>query len=189
MIARTALFCILGFAALGAFVSMPAGADTAPAAPAHDGVHDFDFFFGQWTGAQHKLKHRLANSNEWEDFTSFSDVHPLLGGRANMDQIVFQSKEGGAGATFRVYDPQKQQWSIYWIGSTEAEMDVPVVGKFVDGRGEFYAEDTWEGKPVRVRFLWTHDALTHARWEQAFSTDGGKTWETNWVANFTRTAF
>jgi hypothetical protein len=33
---------------------------------------------------------------------------------------------------------------------------------------------------------WTSAGPDAARWEQAFSADGGKTWETNWIMDFTR---
>lgn len=177
------LFC---FAFLFGAVGV-AHADTTPTT--RDGSHDFDFFFGRWTGVQHKLKHRLANSNEWEDFESFSVVRPLLGGRANTDTVVLKGEKSVTGVTFRTYDPTKRQWSIYWVTPQSTTLDTPVVGGFVDGIGTFYGDDTWDGKPIRVRFIWSHIDLTHARWEQAFSTDAGKTWETNWVANFTRSSF
>ena len=65
-------------------------------------------------------------------------------------------------------------------------IDVPVVGRFVDGVGTFLAEDTFEGRPIVVRFLWTRTDTPSPRWEQAFSEDGGTTWETNWEMDFTR---
>ena len=180
---------ILAFAAGAAAAATPAA---APAdVPARDGSHDFDFLFGQWSGAQRKLKHRLVNANDWFDFNSTNSARPLLGGRANMDEVVLNYPEGpgAAGATFRIYDPAKKLWSIYWIGSTNMIVDAPVVGRFVDGVGTFYGDDTWEGKPIKVRFIWSKIDLTHAHWEQAFSTDAGKTWETNWTADFTRRTF
>jgi hypothetical protein len=164
-------------------------ATAGSATVASDGQHDFDFYFGQWSGAQHKLKQRLVNSNDWEDFNSTIVVRPLLGGRANTDQVVFEGAKPGGGATFRLYDPDKRLWSIYWIGTNSYTLEAPVTGRFSGNRGEFYGDDTWEGKPIRVRFLWTKVDLTHARWEQAFSTDGGKSWETNWTVDWTRSAF
>jgi hypothetical protein len=164
--------------------------DAQAAVPARDGSHDFDFWFGKWTLANHRLKHRLANSNEWEDCGGSSLARPLLGGRSNMDETIYLcGKEGIAGAAFRLYDPKKDLWSIFWIGTGSMTLDPPVIGRFVDGIGTFYGDDTFEGKPVRVRFIWSKIDLTHAHWEQAFSVDGGKTWETNWTQELTRTAF
>jgi hypothetical protein len=190
LLSRICFVSLVAFGA-GANAATPASAVSPATASAHDGAHDFDFLFGQWTGAQRKLKVRLANSNDWFDFSSTSTARPLLGGRANMDEVVlnYPTGAGAAGATFRVYDPQKQLWSIYWIGTTSFTVDSPVVGRFVNGVGEFYGDDTWEGKPIRVRFIWSKIDLTHAHWEQAFSADAGKTWETNWTADFTRRTF
>ena len=170
----------------------PAGAADAPAPrdpAAADGQHDFDFFFGQWDGLQHRLKQRLHHSTEWDDFQSHIVARPLLGGRANTDEVVFRNGTSSGGATFRLYDPEKKQWSIYWIGTTSYALDPPVVGHFVGDTAEFYGDDVWEGKKVKVRFIWKKGDLTHCHWEQAFSEDGGKTWETNWSVEWVRTAF
>jgi hypothetical protein len=189
MTMRSILFSALAIATASVSHAMPATSD-APAAAVRDGAHDFDFLFGQWNGVHHKLKARLANSNDWEDFTGTLGVRPLLGGRANMDESVFHSgKEGAGGIAFRVYDAKQGLWSIYWIGTTSYTVDSPMVGRFVDGVGTFYGDDTWQGKPVRARFIWSKIDLTHCHWEQAYSTDGGKTWETNWLMDFVRTTF
>lgn len=163
----------------------------SPASTVRDGSHDFDFWFGQWALANHRLKQRLAHSNDWEDCPGSSVARPLLGGRANMDETIFLcgGKEGLAGAAFRTYDAKQDLWSIYWIGVGSGNPDPPMVGRFVDGVGTFYGDDTFNGKPIRVRFIWSKIDLTHAHWEQAFSTDGGKTWETNWTQELTRRAF
>jgi len=174
------------------FAAVPAPAADAPVpkdAAAIDGQHDFDFFFGQWEGVQHRLKQRLHHSTEWDDFQSHIIVRPLLGGRANTDEVVFRNGTSSGGATFRLYDPEKRQWSIYWIGTTSYTLDPPVVGHFVGDTAEFYGDDVWEGKKVKVRFIWKKGDLTHCHWEQAFSEDSGKTWETNWSVEWVRTAF
>jgi hypothetical protein len=64
-------------------------------------------------------------------------------------------------------------------------MDPPVVGGFVGTRGELYGEDQDNGRPIKVRIIWTETDRDHARWEQAFSYDN-RTWETNWISDFTR---
>jgi hypothetical protein len=190
MTLRNILFSSLALAATGAGPAIAATAESAPATVVRDGAHDFDFLFGQWNGVHHKLKARLEKSTDWEDFTGTLAVRRLLGGRANMDESVFHSgAEGAAGIAFRVYDVKKDLWSIYWIGSTSYTVDSPMVGRFVDGVGTFYGDDNWHGTPVRVRFIWSKIDLTHCHWEQAFSTDAGKTWETNWLMDFTRTTF
>lgn len=163
----------------------------APAvAPNLSGLHDFDFFVGDWRAHHRKLKERLAGNHDWVEFDGTLSMHPLMNGAANEDESIFNVPGGGAyrGVTLRAYDPVSGQWAIWWLDSREpfAPLDPPVKGRFVNGIGTFYSDDTLRGKPVKVRFTWSHITATTARWEQAFSGDGGKTWETNWVTDFTR---
>lgn len=59
--------------------------------------------------------------------------------------------------------------------------------RFRRGAGDFYGDDSYEGRPIRVHFTWHRLGPDAARWEQEFSADGGVTWELNWVMDFTRT--
>ena len=153
------------------------------------GANDFDFFIGEWRVHHRRLKERLANNQEWIEFDGTSAVRKILGGHGNMDDNVLNIPGGAYNAvTVRTYDPAKAQWSIWWFDSRyPASLDPPVVGRFENGVGTFYADDHFKGKPIRVRFLWTQHSDT-PHWEQAFSTDGGTTWETNWTMDFTRQA-
>jgi hypothetical protein len=90
------------------------------------------------------------------------------------------------GLTLRFFDPQTQLWSIYWSSSARSALDAPMVGRFEQGRGEFYDRETFDGRSIFSRFIWTSSGANACRWEQAFSADGGGTWETNWTADFTR---
>jgi len=94
------------------------------------------------------------------------------------------------GASLRSFDPATGQWSIWWLDSRMplGPLDPPVRGRFRDGTGTFLAEDTFEGEPIVVRFIWSRITPESCRWEQAFSADGGTTWETNWEMDFTRSA-
>jgi hypothetical protein len=147
-------------------------------------VHDFDYFAGGWTTHQHRLQ-RSTSSSRWEDFPGTLCMALYLDGMATVDELYFPTKRT-AGLTLRTFDPQKRQWSIYWISSTTGKLDpVPVVGGFDGNRGEFYAEDQDNGRPIKVRYLWTIIDHDHARWEQAFSY-GNQEWKTNWTADFER---
>lgn len=152
------------------------------------GASDFDFFIGHWKVAHRRLKERLANCDEWVEFDGETSTTKLLGGMGNVDDNVLQLPEGAYHAvTLRSYDPAAGTWSIWWLdGRYPGRLDVPMVGKFTDGTGVFLAHDTFEGKPVLVRFLWTVPAADAPRWEQAFSADQGATWETNWIMEFRR---
>jgi len=148
-------------------------------------VHDFDYFAGAWTTRQHRLKVRGAGSTEWEDFPATLCMTLYLGGMATVDELYMPTKDR-AGLTLRTFDPEKHQWTIYWVSSVTGKLDpVPVVGGFAGQRGEFYAADEDSGRPVKVRYTWNKIDPNHARWEQPFSYDK-RTWETNWTADFER---
>ena len=146
---------------------------------------DFDFLVGDWQVANRRLTERLVGSTDWAAFPGTSKAWSLFDGRANVDTIAFRS-QGWSGMTVRLFDPRREEWSLYWVSSRDGVLGRPVVGRFVDGRGEFYGDDTHEGTPVRVRYIWSEITPTSARWEQAFSVDDGQTWEVNWVMELTR---
>jgi hypothetical protein len=159
-----------------------------PAAPNLSGLHDFDAKVGKWTAHHRRLKERLAGSHEWVDFDGTQTFWKVMDGYANVDDNVFEIPGGAAyrGVTLRAYDPKTGEWAIWWLdGRTPfSSLEPPVKGRFVNGIGTFYADDTLRGKPIRVRFIWSGITPTAAHWEQAFSPDGGKTWETNWTTDF-----
>ncbi len=145
---------------------------------------DFDFLIGNWKVANRKLKQRLAGCTEWDEFTAHSVAWSLLGGSANIDQFTFP--DGTSALTLRLYEPDREQWSLNWATSTEGRLFPPVVGGFADGKGLFYGDDVHDGTPVRVRYIWSDITPTSARWEQAYSTDQEQTWETNWIMELER---
>lgn len=152
-------------------------------------LHDFDFLVGNWQVHHRKLKARLVGSHDWAEFDGTCSMRQLMNGWANVDDNVFNVP--GAlyrGVGLRSYDPKTGTWAIWWLDGRDpfGNMDPPVKGHFVNGTGTFYADDTLNGKPIRVRYTWTHNTPTAARWEQAYSPDGGKTWETNWTMDFQR---
>lgn len=61
-----------------------------------------------------------------------------------------------------------------------------MTGGFQEGRGEFYNQETFNGRAIFVRFIFSDITPTTFRLEQAFSADGGKSWEVNWIARFER---
>jgi hypothetical protein len=150
-------------------------------------AHDFDYFMGSgWQTTQHRLKATGVGSKEWNTFPATLCATPYLGGMATVDELYMPSK-GTAGLTLRTFNPAKRQWSIYWINSRDGVLEMPpMLGGFNGKQGEFYNEDhDAQGRPVKVRFIWTLRDHDHARWEQAFSYDN-RTWETNWTADFLR---
>jgi hypothetical protein len=166
-------------------------ATTAPASPqaaqaaVRDGSHDFDFLYGKWRMPNHRLVKRLAGSHEWEDFISCDEANPLPGGLGNTDTFRTNYWKDFVGITIRTYDPGTGLWRLYWVDNrlSHGEIQPPVVGKFEGNVGVFEGKDTFNGKPIIVRFTWTLNpkgSEAVAKWEQAFSPDDGNTWETNW---------
>ncbi len=148
------------------------------------GVHDFDFLIGSWNVLNRRLKKRFIGSHEWDEFPATSVLETRMGGVVNIDEYLAPAR-GFSGTTLRVLNHQTRQWAIYWINSRNGVLSPPVFGGFHGQRGEFYGEDTDDGKAVKVRFLWTKLGANNARWEQAFSLNG-ETWETNWIMEFAR---
>jgi len=151
------------------------------------GINDFDFLVGSWRVHHRRLKERLMGSHDWIEFEGTCMMQKILGGAGNMDEN-FLDFPGNAyhAVTLRTYDAGKKQWSIWWFdGRSPSHLDSPVVGEFKDGIGTFYADDIFNGKSIRIRFLWTN-LTTKPHWEQAFSDDKGKTWETNWIMEFVK---
>ncbi len=153
------------------------------------GLHDFDFLVGSWRVHHRRLKERLAGSHEWIELDGTSSMRQLMDGYANVDDNVIHLPEGTYhGVSLRAYDAKTGEWAIWWLDSRMPHnpLDPPVKGRFQNGVGTFYSDDTLNGEPIRVRYIWTHETPDSARWEQAFSPDGGKTWETNWIMEFQR---
>ncbi len=150
--------------------------------------HDFDFFHGRWTVHHRRLVRRLAGCTDWQLFGGNCHNWPLLGGAGNVDDNWLELPGGPyRAATLRSWDPAERTWQIWWLdGRHPKALGAPMVGRFEAGEGIFYADEDFEGRPIRVRFLWTRCDTPSPRWEQAFSTDGGKSWETNWEMDFTR---
>lgn len=148
---------------------------------------DFDFLVGRWTVAHRRLQRRLEGCTRWDEFAGTCDLQLILGGQGNIDDHVIDLPDGRyRAATLRVFDVGAGLWSIWWVDARRGEVEPPVRGGFADGVGTFYGDDTWEGRPVRVRFQWSEITADGARWVQAFSANGGNSWETNWIMQFTR---
>jgi hypothetical protein len=148
-------------------------------------MSDFDFLYGNWTVTNRRLRELFVGSNDWEEFPGTQHAQELLGGVGNIDESDFPTK-GWSGATLRLQNQETKEWSIWWASSATGTLFPPVVGRFENGRGDFYGDDVHEGRPIRAHFIWSHITPTSARWEQEFSADGGATWESNWVMELTR---
>lgn len=153
-----------------------------------DGRRDFDFLHGRWRVHNRRLRTRLAGADDWETFKAGNVCTPLLGGLGNLDEFAAQWRGGYRGITLRLYDPRARRWSIRWANGEDGVLEPPVYGGFEHGVGTFFGEDTHAGRAARVRFVWDGISPTTACWQQAFSADGGRTWETNWIMRMAREA-
>lgn len=145
-----------------------------------DGRHDFDFLHGRWQVRNERLRERLVGSDDWEAFDGTQECRPVLAGLGNIDELRSDWEGGFAGLTLRLFNPATRAWSIRWASSRTGVLEPPVTGRFADGVGLFDGEDTHAGRPVRVRFRWERLGAHVAHWQQAFSIDDGRSWETNW---------
>lgn len=151
------------------------------------GARGFDFLIGSWSVRHRRLKQRLANSHEWEEFPGTLDVRPILHGLGNVDENVLEAPKGRYLATsLRVFDRQSGKWSVYWVDGRGSGLDKPVVGQFRGRIARLYNDDEFDGRPIKVRATYRDLGVGRANWDQAFSVDGGRSWEINWIMEFTR---
>ena len=182
MTAKSRTAALAPLAAL--FLCLPALADDSKAA-VHDGRHDFDFEIGHWQAHVRTLGHRLSHSTDWDELsgTVITRALPMLEGWNESEMRVDSptTHRHIELLAVRLYNPTSHQWAIYGSSIKTGVFDPPMIGQFKDGRGELYSQDTWEGRAVYVRFIWQSIDPDRTHFEQAFSDDGGKTWETNWI--------
>ena len=153
------------------------------------GMHDFDFEFGQWQ-VHHRVKNE-AGGGSWMEFDGTCTTRPFMAGQGDIEEHVFARPTGiSYGTAIRAFDPKTQEWAIWWIDSRYPHyaLDPPVKGRFENGLGTFYSDGPVNGKIVRTRFIWSQITASSAHWEQAISGDAGKTWDTNWIMEFRRVA-
>jgi hypothetical protein len=155
-----------------------------------DGQHDFDFLVGTWKFHLKRLKRRLAGSTDWVEFDGTTVCRKVLDGHVEVEEMNVESADKHThiqGLALRLYNPEARQWSIYWVNGADGVLEPnPMVGEFNNGRGEFYNQQVYEGRAVYARFVWSGVNTNSPHFEQSFSADGGKTWETNWITDQTK---
>lgn len=192
-ISRTGFGSLLSLALLAVVATHPAAARTpsatnAPAPEAlRDGRHDFDFEIGTWRTQLKRLVDPLSGSKTWVQYEGTTVVSKVLDGRANLVELDVRGPAGRIeGLSLRLYDPQARQWSLNFSNIKTGMLSPPSIGGFSDGRGEFYSKETLDGREILVRFVISGITADSCHFEQAYSADGGKTWEVNWIADDTR---
>jgi len=188
------IYCLVGTLILlsnSISASAQTNAGTVKARPQiverRDGQHDFDFEIGSWKTHVSRLLHPLTGSTTWVEYDGTTVVRKVWNGRANLVELVADSSAGHFEAlSLRLYNPQSHQWSLNFANSKGGSLSQPTIGEFKNGRGEFFDQETLDGRAILVRFVISDITPNSCRFEQAFSDDGGKTWEINWVATDTR---
>jgi len=164
-----------------------ASATAKQPAAARDGQHDFDFEIGTWKTHVSRLQRPLSGSKTWVEYDGTTVVRKVWNGRANLVELDVAGPAGRIEAlSLRLYNPQTRQWSLNFASSADGTLTTPTVGGFKNGRGEFFDRESFDGRMVDVRFVISDITSDSCHFEQAFSDDGGKTWEVNWVATDTR---
>lgn len=177
-----ALACTLALA-------LPFSAPSAQQAAPRDGQHDFDFEIGSWKTRLSRLAKPLSGDTTWVQYAGTTVVRKVWDGRANLVELDVAGPAGRIeGLSLRLYNPQSRQWSLNFSNSRGGTLAVPSVGEFRDGRGEFYSHEEYDGRMILVRFVIIPLTPDSCRFEQAYSDDGGRTWEVNWIATDTRVA-
>ena len=170
----------------GAETARPASSIASPAST-RDGQHDFDWEFGNWHTHLWRLKQPLSGSNEWLKYDGTTVVRKIWDGRANLVELKVDGSTHIEALNLRLYNPETHKWSLNFASSKAGTLGTPTVGEFKNGRGEFFDQEDFNGRPVLVRFIIISDIKSKScKFEQSFSTDGGKTWEVNWIAIDTR---
>ena len=152
---------------------------------ARDGTRDFDGHIGTWKTHVRRLVKPLTGSTTWVELNGTSIVRKIWNGKANLVELTAEGPNGAKfqGMSMRLYNPEAEQWSIHFASSHDGVLNIPTIGAYdAKGRGEFYSQETYGGRAIFVRFVITSVDEKTLRFEQAFSADGGKTWEVNWIA-------
>jgi len=152
-----------------------------------DRQHDFDFEIGTWKTHVSRLLNPLTGSTKWVEYDGTSVVRKVWSGRANLLELEVDGPKGHIeGLSLRLYNPQSHQWSLNFSSSSVGTLSTPTIGEFKVGRGEFVDQEMLDGRAILVRFVMSDITADSAHFEQAFSHDGGRTWEVNWIATDTR---
>ncbi len=129
----------------------------------------------------------MTGSTTWIEFEGTTVVRKVWNGRANLAELEADGPTGHLEVlSLRLYNPQSHQWSLNSANSHGGALSQPTIGEFKNGRGEFFDQEALNGRTILVRNVWSDITRNSCRFEQAFSDDGGKTWEVNWIAVDTR---
>ena len=187
-ISRLLTSCLLAAATFSVPAALPAWSqDAVSPDTGRDGRHDFDFHVGTWATHIKRRVHQLSGSNEMVELTGIVTVRKIWDGSAQLEEIAADAPGTHfEGMALFLYNPQSRQWSQAFASKSGGTLGLALVGSFKDGRGELYSQDTANGRAILVRGTWSNITADGYRYEEAYSDDGGRTWEVEFSANLTR---
>lgn len=152
-----------------------------PATPTPGRPGDFNFLTGEW-----RIQHRQLRQGAWDEFQGEATVVGILAGVGSVEELRIPSKNF-SGMGLRLLDLETHVWSDFWVNGRSGVLTTPgQTGSFENGAGIFVTDDVENGQPVKYLGLWDNITPTSCRWRQASSRDGGRTWEQNWIMDWTR---
>jgi hypothetical protein len=181
-------------AGLGAIAMVLGGAQASAAAgeinaaTENDGRHDFDFFAESvWNVSHRRLKAFLADATEWDAFSGTVTTRTFLNNLGTIDENEIHAPAGTyRGSTLRLFDPAARLWAVHWMDGRSGVLEPGARGRWEDGRCTLLSDDTFAGRPIKLRQIYSRFPERNPHWEQAMSVDGGATWETNWHMDYSR---
>ena len=142
---------------------------------------DFAFLSGEW-----RIRNRRLKDGVWDEFDGEATVVGILGGIGSVEELRIPSRNF-SGMGLRLLDVERKLWADHWVNALHGALSpTPAWGSFVDGVGIWDTEERDNDHPVIVRGVWDQITPTSCRWYQALSGDNGRTWQENWVMNWTR---
>jgi hypothetical protein len=156
----------------------------APTFQRYDGQSDFDFEIGTWKTKLKRLIKPLSGSSNWTTYEGTTTVTKVLGGKANLVELVADGPAGHfEGLSLRLYNPMSHQWSLHFANAQSGTLTLPTIGEVKNGVGEFFSQDIYNERAILIKFVISNVTVKSCHFEQSFSTDGGKTWEVNWIVD------
>lgn len=163
-----------------------AAASAVPAAGSRPSdAESFAFLQGRWRVHHRQLKDANARDEAWFEWQGQARFFTLLDGLVSVEELRDARGEPFGGA-MRTFDRERRTWSDAWVSARSGVLNVPQHGRFVDGAASFEAPEERDGRTVLARGTWRRVSDDLVTWEQAFSTDAGKNWKSDWFMRFER---
>jgi hypothetical protein len=166
------------------------GASQPPASspPLRDGQHDFDFNIGVWHTHIKRVLNPFDSASQSIELEGTVTVRKVWDGRAQLEEIETDGPQGHwEGLTLFLYNPKGHQWSQSFVNSKVGIVSgSPNVGEFRDGRIMLIGHDTLNDRAILVRGTWSDIKPDSHQYVESYSSDGGTTWVTAFVAHLTR---